>query len=245
MDPKPYTLLIVDDNSSNIELLFHSLNTQYNILVAKNGKTAIKLAQEKLPDLILLDIAMPGLDGFEVIENLKSDSRTTIIPVIFVTGKSNYEHRTKGYHLGAVDYITKPFELNEVKTRIQAQLQLNTNARNIMLMNDVMGKLSVLYWQYDHQRGAICTCGSVEGCIGISVEDNNIFSEEFQGLLSPSDREKRAKVIDGFSQKPAEYSLRYEVTEPGNPILLEKGFVSKTEPHISYGFIINISKEIK
>jgi len=118
MNTKEYTLLIVDDNTSNIDLLFHSLNSEYNILVAKNGTTAIKLAQEKIPDLVLLDIAMPGIDGFEVLEKLKESAVTAGIPVIFVTGKANFEDRSKGYQMGAVDYITKPFELEEVKTRV-------------------------------------------------------------------------------------------------------------------------------
>lgn len=242
MKPKPYTLLIVDDNRSNIELLFHSLNTQYNIQVAKNGTTAVKVATEKKPDLILLDIAMPGMDGFDVIKKHKTNAITASIPVIFVTGKSNYEHRIRGYQLGAVDYIAKPFELMEVKSRIKAQLQLHDNARDMMLMNQILRYLSIFYWRYNHTKKTISTCGSLEECIDIEVSDSNIFSSSFQAVLSDHDRAKREKTIKHFMQDPHDYIIKYRLSQPEGTMLLEKGFVSNTEPHISFGFIANITK---
>lgn len=244
MNTKEFTVLIVDDNTSNIDLLFHSLNSEYNILVAKNGTTAIKLAQEKIPDLVLLDIAMPGIDGFEVLEKLKESAVTAGIPVIFVTGKANFEDRSKGYQMGAVDYITKPFELEEVKTRVMAQLQLNSFSRDSLLMNEVMRDLKILYWRYDHQKKVLSTCGSLEGCIGVAIEENDIFSDAYNSLIVAGDREKRERSMKHLVQAPYNYSMKYSLSGDEKVSLFEKGMISKTEPHISFGYILNISAKM-
>ena len=118
------TILIIDDEVTNISVLNELLQPHYNVLFAKDGKTGIKIASStSRPDLILLDIIMPDLDGYQVIKLLKSDEYTSKIPVIFITAKGQEEDEAKGFELGAVDYITKPFK-PVVKARIKSHLEL-------------------------------------------------------------------------------------------------------------------------
>jgi len=116
-------VLIVDDTPENIQVLMAILNNDYLIIAARNGEKALVLAKmDPVPDLILLDVRMPGMDGFEVCEKLKSDAKTCGIPVIFVTTMAAEEDERKGRALGAVDYITKPYSPTLLKASIRAQL---------------------------------------------------------------------------------------------------------------------------
>lgn len=118
------TILLVDDEPVNLQVLRHSLQDQYRLLFAKDGMTALKLAREESPDLILLDIMMPVLSGYDVCEQLKADPRTVHIPVIFITALSEESNEQAGFDLGAVDYITKPFRPAIVKARVKNHLSL-------------------------------------------------------------------------------------------------------------------------
>ena len=117
-------ILIVDDNPTNLDSLVQTLKDDYRLGIAKDGQRALEYAEKFLPDLIILDILMPGMDGYEVCSRLKSSSRTKNIPVIFITAMSETEDKTKGFEVGALDYITKPFHAAEVKARIQTHLSL-------------------------------------------------------------------------------------------------------------------------
>ena len=122
------TILIADDEPANISLLNEVLKADYRIMVAKDGRRALLAAQSiPSPDLILLDIVMPELDGYEVLKRLKADGETRNIPVIFVTSKGKDEDETKGLEMGAVDYIHKPFNPTVVKARVRAHLELKQN----------------------------------------------------------------------------------------------------------------------
>ena len=132
------TILIVDDIPSNIKILGESLKTEYKIRLATNGEKALKIATSSTPpDLILLDVVMPGMDGYEVCRRLKEDATTRSIPVIFITTMSEEEDETKGLTLGAIDYITKPFSLPIVKARVKTHLELKHH-------RDVLEALSTL-----------------------------------------------------------------------------------------------------
>lgn len=118
-------VLIVDDTPENIQVLMETLKDQYTIVAAINGEKALKMAlAEPRPDLILLDIMMPEMDGYEVCRRLKADEQVQDIPVIFVTAKTEVEDETLGFELGAMDYITKPFSIPVVKARVKAHLEL-------------------------------------------------------------------------------------------------------------------------
>ncbi|MGI2908446.1 sensor histidine kinase [Tolypothrix sp. VBCCA 56010] len=119
------TILIVDDIPTNIKVLLDFLHySNFSVSVAKNGESAINKAQEELPQLILLDVMMPGIDGFETCRRLKANPKTKDIPVIFMTALSDVVDKVKGLQVGAVDYITKPFQHEEVLARINVHLEL-------------------------------------------------------------------------------------------------------------------------
>jgi two-component system NtrC family sensor kinase len=120
-----YPILIVDDIPTNIKVLLDFLHySNFSVSVAKNGESALKKAQEELPQLILLDVMMPGIDGFETCRRLKANPKTKDIPVIFMTALSDVVDKVKGLQVGAVDYITKPFQHQEVLARINVHLEL-------------------------------------------------------------------------------------------------------------------------
>ena len=117
-------VMIVDDNVTNIEMLAATLRSHFRLAIVKSGQKALDLTRQRLPDLILLDIMMPEMSGFEVCEALKQDSRTRDIPIIFITAITATDEKTKGFELGAVDYITKPFHAAEVLARVRTHLAL-------------------------------------------------------------------------------------------------------------------------
>ena len=124
MSDERQTVLIVDDVSSNIQVLNQVLKGAYQILFATSGEKALELAVERQPDLILLDVMMPGMDGHEVCRRLKAEPLTEEIPVIFVTAMNDERDETEGLDLGAIDYITKPLSPPIVQARVRNHLEL-------------------------------------------------------------------------------------------------------------------------
>lgn len=121
-------ILIVDDVPENIKILGRSLKPDYKVIFAKNGKDALKIAMSvPPPDLVLLDIIMPEMDGYEICRRLKAEKRTRSIPVIFITTMGHEADETRGFEAGAVDYITKPFSKAIVKARVKTHLELKRN----------------------------------------------------------------------------------------------------------------------
>ncbi len=123
MNPKK-SILVVDDTLLNIDILKTILSPFYTVKVAINGRIALKIVESQAPDLILLDIMMPDMDGHEVCKRLKSNKKTSTIPVIFVTAMADENDEQKGFDLGAVDYITKPIKPAIVLARVKSQLTL-------------------------------------------------------------------------------------------------------------------------
>ena len=138
------SVLIVDDDPLNITALAQILKDDYIIHAEKDGASAIQTAKELLPDLILLDVVMPKMDGFEVLEKLKEIQETSTIPVIFITGLSSVQDEEKGLVLGASDYIQKPFSPAIVKLRVRNQLQIVNQLRLISHLS-VTDALTGLY----------------------------------------------------------------------------------------------------
>jgi len=128
---KVFTILIADDEKMNVDVLGSILSSTYNLLISRNGTRAIELAREHKPDLILLDVLMPDMTGFEVITKLKNCEDTIRIPVIFITGLTGAEDEEKGFILGAVDYITKPFLKAIVKARVNTHIRIIDQMRMI------------------------------------------------------------------------------------------------------------------
>ena len=133
------SLLLVDDNPTNLQVLYQTLETTgCKLLVAKNGETALSIAQKASPDLILLDIMMPGIDGFEVCRRLKAAPDTAGIPVIFLSALTDTKDKVQGLQLGAVDYVSKPFQPDEVIARVNTHLTIHRLKREVEQKKDAL-----------------------------------------------------------------------------------------------------------
>ena len=136
-------ILIVDDNQTNLDVLFDFLrNCNFKVLVALDGESAIEQLEYVRPNLILLDVMMPGIDGFETCRRLKLIPATKDIPVIFMTALSDTVNKVKGFQVGAVDYITKPFQHEEVLSRIQTHLTICDLQKKLQEKNEELAALN-------------------------------------------------------------------------------------------------------
>lgn len=135
------TILAVDDTEANIDLLIDALGGDHEIMVALDGPSAldaiaVAIADSAPPHLILLDVMMPGMDGYQVCERLKADATTAEIPVIFLTALDEVGNKARGFEVGAVDYVTKPFEILEVRARVETHLSLARARRALANQNE-------------------------------------------------------------------------------------------------------------
>lgn len=143
-DEKHYTILIVDDEPANIKILHELLRDDYRIRVANSGEKALEMVETgKLPDLILLDVMMPGINGYEVCSRLKQLEQAEKIPVIFLSGKNETDEIVRGFKAGAVDYVTKPFQPEELLTRLETQLALLETKKKLEQTNDALLKRNI------------------------------------------------------------------------------------------------------
>src|SRR5919202_2408751 len=140
------TILIVDDSPTNIEVLFDFLkNAGFEVLMAPDGESALEKVKEVSPDVILLDIIMPGIDGFETCRRLKANPSTQDIPVIFMTALSQTVDKVKGFSLGAVDYDTKPVQQEEVRARVTLHLTIRNLQKKLQEQNLQLQKAEEKY----------------------------------------------------------------------------------------------------
>ncbi len=146
-DPSQFTILVAEDNATNMRLLIELLRDDgYQVQAARNGLQSVQIAEEMLPDLLLLDVMMPGLTGYEVCEILKKNPTTQRIPVIFISALAQVSDKIKAFELGAADYITKPFNTKEVIARIKSELirrsHLQSLERKITTLEQTLLQLS-------------------------------------------------------------------------------------------------------
>lgn len=136
-------ILIVDDHQTNLNLLFQLLrNVGFKVLISIDGESAVEQANYAHPNLILLDIMMTGIDGFETCKRIKNNPETCDIPIIFMTALSDTENKVRGFQYGAVDYITKPFQYEEVLSRVQTHLTLQKLRQNLQEKNQQLTYLN-------------------------------------------------------------------------------------------------------
>ncbi len=121
-------ILVVDDQPANIQILYALLGTEYDVCIALSGESALSLCAQNRPDLILLDVVMPGIDGYAVCSRLKADPSMKDIPVIFVTGHFDHEQEVRGFAVGGSDFITKPFHVSIVMARVRTQITIKAQA---------------------------------------------------------------------------------------------------------------------
>ena len=175
-------ILLVDDQPANLDVLRELLELKgYKVFLAPDGNVALKSAARVVPDLILLDVMMPGMDGYEVCRRLKQDSVTQHIPVIFITAKDMKEDVVAGFEIGGVDYITKPFQEEEVLVRVRTHVRLNRLTGELLRKNQELeeeiaqrkalkGQLSMISEREVEQWG-------LEGFVGNSPTIQKIFKE--------------------------------------------------------------------
>jgi diguanylate cyclase (GGDEF)-like protein len=136
-------ILIVDDDTTNIAILAHVLENEFDVVFATDGVQALELALTVQPALVLLDVMMPGMDGYEVLSRLKSEPLTTEIPVIFLTGLDASEAETRGLELGASDYVTKPFNAAVVRARVRNQIELRATRDQLRRLAAIDGLIGI------------------------------------------------------------------------------------------------------
>jgi response regulator RpfG family c-di-GMP phosphodiesterase len=188
---KKATILVVDDTPANLTLMSNLFKDDYKVKIANDGEAALKIAASGLPpDLILLDIMMPGMDGYEVCRRLKHDPKTMNIPVIFVTAMIEVEDEKKGLELGAIDYITKPISPPIVMARVKNHLALKAMADFLRDQND-----------WDTAERLAFTLKGVSGKVNVTG------LQQFADKLDVAIRERRARkqaddVPDGLTTQP-------------------------------------------
>jgi len=135
-DGRPPLILLVDDNTNNLGVLYNYLDSeQFTVLVSQSGERGVELARREKPDLILLDILLPGMSGFETCEKLKEMSETAEIPIIFISALTDVDDKVRGFKAGGVDYITKPFQHEEVLARINTHLTIKRQREELNRLN--------------------------------------------------------------------------------------------------------------
>ncbi|MDR2558735.1 MAG: response regulator, partial [Oscillospiraceae bacterium] len=153
IESKKNSVLVIDDENSNIMALTQILSPDYTVYAAKNWQSALTAAEKYVPDVILLDIIMPEMDGYAIIAALKNSEKTQNIPVIFITGLNNADDEERGLSLGAVDYIIKPFSPALVKLRVLNQIKLieqfRMNEYEIMKYKLANDALNIALWDMD------------------------------------------------------------------------------------------------
>jgi signal transduction histidine kinase len=150
-DLRGATLLIVDDKLQNLRLISDFLAEQgFDLMLTRSGEQALEKARLATPDLVLLDVRMPETDGFEVCARLKGDPRTADVPVIFMTAVDDTAHKVEGFRLGAVDYITKPIQREELLARIQHHLQLHRLQRELLANSQDLAQKNAELEAYAH-----------------------------------------------------------------------------------------------
>ena len=207
------TILVIDDTPANLNVLFEVLNEAgFNVLIAKNGERGLQRVSYAKPDLILLDVMMPDVDGFEVCRRVKQNPETRNIPVIFMSALSETVNKVKGFQLGAADYITKPFEYDEVLARVRTHLQLYKLQRELRAKQEELAEKNR---QLEEQNASLSALANVLQQAKLAAEEANWAKSD---LLAGMGHELRApmQAILGYSE-----ILEQEAQENEHPDLAE------------------------
>lgn len=197
-------ILIVDDTLANIDILGHIMSRgKLDVSVAPSGEKALEIIGKNKPDLILLDVMMPGMDGFEVCETLKKDESTKDIPIIFLTALSGVEDIVKGFKVGGIDYITKPYREEEVICRAVSQLKLKKSqdelvqsqkdlAQSEKLHRSIVEKVPELIFQLDADRNIIF---ANHAFLGPGYKPEELMGKPLVELIAPGNNEEIIEEI--------------------------------------------------
>lgn len=155
MNDNQNKVLVVDDNPNTLSLLFDALEeAQFKVLIAEDGKSVLKRIKYLKPDIILLDVMMPEMDGFETCQHLKANEYSKNIPIIFMTALTETVDKVKGFEIGAVDYITKPIQIDEVLVRLKTHLTIHNLQNQLIQQNEELKKSKQLAESANHAKSA-------------------------------------------------------------------------------------------
>ncbi|NOX87777.1 MAG: response regulator, partial [Calditrichaeota bacterium] len=210
-------ILIVDDARENIDIL-RAILSDYRCLAALDGKTALKIARsDNKPDLILLDIVMPGMDGYEVLRQLKEDEETNKIPVIFLTGRAEEEDEVKGLNLGAVDYIKKPISAHVVRARVKTHLNLKLALEKIEVQKKELINAAKLKEDVEHitRHDIKSPLTVIIGNMRLLIDTEN-FSENIKRMLLSTEKaayrilDMVNRTLDLYKMEKGNYKILFE-----------------------------------
>ncbi|NDY74257.1 hypothetical protein DO021_19275 [Desulfobacter hydrogenophilus] len=202
---KNFTVMVVDDVQENIDILVTVIGIQYNVSTAMDGKSALAHIVKEPPDLILLDIVMPGMDGFEVCRQLKSQTETQDIPIIFLTAKTDGKSIVEGFQAGVVDYIGKPFNVTELLVRVKTQLELSHSRKEMKKINARLEHLTI----HDDLTGLYNTRYLYDELYQL-IERSKVENKSFALLFMDIDNFKH--VVDTYGHLNGNRALR-EIAE--------------------------------
>ena len=209
-----FTLLIVDDEKHNRVLLTELLQDEYQIVLAKNGAQALKMARERNPDLILLDVLMPGMDGLEVMRVLKSTDSTRHIPVIIVSALDSVADEERVLQLGAVDYITKPFHPPIVRVRVHNHLQ-SVHQRRLLEQLAMIDSLTEIPNRrsftevYEREWRRCMRSTSPLSLVVVDVDHFKTINDTYGHAAGDMVLKRVATAIRGALKRPADFAARY------------------------------------
>lgn len=207
-------LLIVDDVQKNLQILGTLLKEDYQINLATNGKMAVEMVKKNLPDLILLDIMMPEMDGFETCMELKKQNEFKDIPIIFLTARSNPEDIVKGFEMGAVDYITKPFNSLELKVRIKNHIDLRQKTLMLQSLSERDGLTRIpnkrRFNDFINMEWRRCLRAYLPiSLLMIDIDYFKLFNDNYGHVAGDECLKKIAKTIAGTFQRPGDLAARF------------------------------------
>lgn len=245
---KKFKILIVDDNNENRRVLATVLskNNDYDITLANDGPSALESTRQENPDLILLDIMMPGMDGFEVAEKLKADKTSTNIPILFITANTDFNSITRAFKTGGIDYITKPFNHEELLARVKAQVKMKLYQNELNKKNKLLeSKKLLLTAEIDEKTKMV---DDISSALITALESANILNDTDTGNHIKRVSEYAAfiagKISDSadFVKQMKLYASLHDVGKVGIPdeLLKNPGEFSPTEmkemeQHVVYG----------
>ncbi|MDM8519719.1 EAL domain-containing protein [Anaerolineales bacterium HSG6] len=202
------TILVVDDTSTNLTLLFNRFTQAgFKVLVSQDGETALRQAAYAQPDIILLDVMMPGIDGFETCRRLKENEETYTIPVIFMTALADIDSKMAGFEAGGVDYVAKPIDFQEILARIKTHLmirnlQKSLEAQNLQLEQEINERKQIeAALRQSEERYALAARGANDGLWDWDLRNDYIyFSPRWKNMLGYSEAELQPKISEWFER---------------------------------------------
>ncbi|UQB42102.1 PleD family two-component system response regulator [Thiomicrospira microaerophila] len=209
------TILIVDDIASDIQMLANALQDDYRIIVATQGWQAIQMASSECPpDLILLDIMMPDMDGYSICKQLKSDPKTMGIPVVFVTALQNNEDQERGLNIGAVDYIIKPFHLPIVKARLRNHMLLKMKTDQLEELSHLDGLTGIANRRHfdevlSKEQSRLQRSGGTLSLIMLDIDFFKPFNDNYGHGTGDECLTQVARALSRVVKRPTDLLARY------------------------------------